>query len=214
MKDIKSLSFEDYSKMSESEKKDLKLQLEENTKRLKKLEEMYKNEEIKRNLTEQEIELQNKVLEFEKDISFIFRNYENFSVFNYKNLFRPYTLNKKACIALFLDEDISEIEEYGLISLVIDSFQSNKDFDIHINLYYGTYSEYYDRVTPSIKNNRIYTDYIHNVSKKAERYSYLNIKDNMKVYYFYIEQESRMNKSMLWKATNPRKFTVKNKCKH
>lgn len=160
-------------------------------------------------LTEQELEFEKTLLEIEKDIYFQIREYENFSVHNYQNVFNPFGDANTKCMAFFTDNDLSEIEEYGLKSLIIDCFEDYKDFDIELRIYKGKYSKKADKVTPSnYRNTFTYKDSIYRVSEKIRYYQSIELKNNMTVYYFYAKRKSRNNQSKTWKLTHPRKFDV------
>ena len=200
------LSFEQYLLLSEESKKELEKSL---TKNLNKLESFQKKEyEIK--LKESLNQAEKSMLETYSKSHTHLSIYEGFSIHNYKNIIHPSFKHNQGFIIFLSENELSPIEEYGLVSLFYNCFNQYENFNINANIYKGIYKKDKDKVSEIPNENNLELKHLDLLClSHLNRYN-INLKNNMIAYYLHYTSEPIQNNSSLLKKKVKRKFNCEN----
>lgn len=162
----------------------------------------------RKSIDEELISLRDKQIEFDvalkqkesekkrEKIKYQIYEYEDFSVHNINNHLSIWTKDEQEGYILFLsDKIISEVELYGLKSIIIDKFNKMDQIDISAALLKGEYNKDTDNVY--LKHG-----WVDNISQKICNKEILKYKKY--VYGVHWKKWSRNNKSLFWKLRNKR----------
>lgn len=201
---LRGISFEEYLSLNDGEKERLEKDLRSDLKVL----EDFRKKEFKVREKARSDKFRKDILELYEDVYFHFSNYENFSVHNYTNILKPSYGHSNGYLAFFSETELSEIEEFGLVSLIRQCFNYYDSFDIALHVYKGIYDSERDRVSPirDLPSHDKFSS-IYFVSEYIG-HNRLNLKNRMYVYYVRYNTEYRGNKTTLWKKMNPRQFDM------
>lgn len=185
-------SFEEYMKLSETEKLNLKESLKSQLNTLNN----FKQKEYELKRYKEKSEFQKEIFEKYKSYDIKMLMYENFTIHNYDYIFKPDYDKNKGIIALFTEQPLSQIEEYGLTELIIDNFKKHTNYDINLNIFKGKYNSYTDSISPIkyLEANKKDTD-IFFVSELE--LNNIELKDGQVVYYLMYQSKFLGNKKNL-----------------
>lgn len=190
---INNLSTKEFLNLSSDEQQKILSQLQESSNK-------YNELRVAKNLAE--------TYKNQQQIKYDIMRYDGF-VNNIKNCL--YVLTNNEGYNIFMsDKELNDVEEYGLIQLMVNSIRSHDIYDIDANIYTGyQYNEYKDCI-----------DIYHNY----ESFDIRNIKNKLKYnldltkykYAYALHYNiicNRKAKSLLWRIIHKRKCNINIKCK-